>query len=91
MSRLLRGNKISSRCQTYISSAVGIINAAKKMGCVTKIILGVIKPTNSKVSKIKVTDTGTSVQVEIISPRQKQIIYLIGEKDLILKAMKKFV
>ena len=91
MSKLLRGNKISSRCQTYISSAVEIINTAKKMACVTKIVLGVIKPTNSKFNKIKLTDTGTSVQVEIISPRQKQIVYLIGERDLILNTMKKFV
>lgn len=90
MSRLLRGPKISSRHQTYIDDAVKIIEYGQKSETVRKVILGPITNTSGKTKRIKLRPYQHGVQVDVISNKQVQIIYLLGDSFTIVKDLENF-
>lgn len=91
MSRLLRGSKVSSRHQSYTPDAARIIEYGQKADVVKKVILGPIINTTGKNNKrIKLRPNQTSVQVDVISNQQVQIIYLVGDTYAIVKDLEDF-
>ena len=90
MSRLLRGKKFSSKCQTYTEASKNFLKLCKDKDFISKIIIGEVKPTNGKDKSMKFSETSSSFMVTILSPRQKQILYLVGEKQKIQYFLESF-
>lgn len=71
-------SKISDSHQTIIKKAVPVILQLKKSECVNKIVVGYIKNTRSRVSKILTNVNKTSVRMVVKSHGEMQEFYLIG-------------
>jgi hypothetical protein len=84
---LLRGPKFSSRHQTVIEEAKPLLVFAKDCDVIKKVVLGKVKPTSGKASSLKFTLQDTSVMVEVISPRQWQVFYFLGNPTEVLDTL----
>ncbi|ANZ49495.1 hypothetical protein KWAN_143 [Erwinia phage vB_EamM_Kwan] len=84
---LLRGPKFSGRHQTIIEEAKTLLVFAKDCDVIKKVVLGKIKPTGGKASGLKFKLMETSVAVEVISPRQWQVLYFIGNPPEVLEVL----
>lgn len=76
--KITSGTKFSDSHQTIIKKAVPVISELKKSEHISKIVIGKIKNTRSRVPKLLTSVTGTSVRLTVKSQGELQEFYLIG-------------
>lgn len=83
MAGLLKGRKISGRHQTYIKAAAPFIQNAKKETYIKKIVIGPVEPIRGKSKKIKISQTPTSLKMEVYAANERQTLWFIGDRSAI--------
>jgi hypothetical protein len=86
--KLLEGKKFNRRHSTIIEDAVGLIKAIKGIGEVTKISIGVIKPTNHGTYRVKALweNHATAVALTVRGKNAVQDFWIYGSPlDVVYK------
>ena len=73
---LLRGKKFNSRHSTVIENAVPILNAAKKLAEVHKIVLGVIRSLRPAEPHLRFSPVPSGLKVQVRGRTAVQIFYV---------------
>lgn len=76
MSKHRAGGKFTGSHTTVIDKALGSIDAAAKLPCVSKIVLGLIEAVRSKTPRLKFNETPTGWEVVVYSQITLQTIYI---------------
>lgn len=73
---LLRGAKFNGRHSTVISDAISIVQTAKELPEVTKIVLGVIKPLPSSKPHLRCSPVSAGLKVQVRGGSAVQIFFV---------------
>lgn len=74
----LQGKKISGSHSTVIQAAVSIVETARSLDDVTKVILGIIKPVRSTAvpKSLKITDVDAGLRLKVRGPNSVQELFV---------------
>jgi len=78
--RLLRGSKITRSHTTVIEAAIPAVDAAKASAHVSKIVIGIIKPTKSGQPHIKFTPIQAGLRMQVRGNTAVQIFYVYTDR-----------
>ena len=76
MSKHRAGGKFTGSHTTVIDKAIDLVDAANKLPCVSKIVLGLIEAVRSKKPRLKFNETSTGWEVLVYSQITLQTIYV---------------
>lgn len=78
-SRLLRGDKFSNSHQTIITEGASLIEMAKSLNVVKKIVLGHISSVKGSSRRLKMRHTDTGLEMKIRGNGAIQIFFIVTE------------
>lgn len=83
---LLRGSKVTRSHTTVIEAAIPAVSAAKESPHVSKIVIGVIKPTKTGQPHIKFTPIQAGLRMQVRGNSAVQIFFVYtGQPDDVMR------
>ena len=89
---LLKGSKLTRSHTTVIEAAIPAVTAAKESPSVTKIVIGVIKPTKTGQIHIKFTPIQAGLRMQVRGNSAVQIFFIYTDRpdDVMREITRKF-